>query len=108
MTAFTLETLAELIAARAASTAEKSYTKSLLDAGPSRAAKKMGEEAVETVIAAIEGDRQALISESADLVYHLLVLFQTRGIALSDILAELEKRTVQSGHEEKAQRQKAG
>jgi len=108
MTGFTLETLAGLIAARAASTAEKSYTKSLLDAGPSRAAKKMGEEAVETVIAAIEGDRQALISESADLVYHLLVLFQTRGIALSDILAELEKRTVQSGHEEKAQRQKAG
>jgi len=108
MTGFTLETLAELIAARAASTAEKSYTKSLLDAGPSRAAKKMGEEAVETVIAAIEGDRQALISESADLVYHLMVLFQTCGIALSDVLAELEKRTVQSGHEEKAHRQKAG
>jgi len=108
MTDFTLDTLAALIKARAASTAEKSYTKSLLEAGPSRAAKKMGEEAVETVIAAIEGDRAALISESADLVYHLLVLMETRGIALSDVLAELEKRTVQSGHEEKAQRQKAG
>ncbi len=104
MTAFTLETLASIIASRAASTAEKSYTKSLLEAGPARAAKKMGEEAVETVIAAVEGDRQALICESADLFYHLLVLFQASGITLEEILSELEKRTQQSGHDEKAAR----
>jgi len=104
MTDFTLMDLAEIIAARASSTAVKSYTKSLLEAGPARAAKKMGEEAVEAVIAAVQGDRQALISESADLLYHMLVLFQTSGISLQDVLAELKRRTLQSGHDEKASR----
>jgi phosphoribosyl-ATP pyrophosphohydrolase len=104
MTEFTLKTLAAIIASRATSSAEKSYTKSLLEAGPARAAKKMGEEAVETVIAAIEGDRNALIGESADLFYHLLVLLQASGITLDEVLGELERRTQQSGHEEKAAR----
>jgi phosphoribosyl-ATP pyrophosphohydrolase len=104
MSEFSLKDLAAIIGKRAQSTAEASYTKSLLDAGPARAAKKMGEEAVETVIAAIEGDRKAIVSESADLLYHLLVVLQSRGVPLDDVLNELERRTSQSGHEEKSAR----
>jgi phosphoribosyl-ATP pyrophosphohydrolase len=105
MTSFTLDDLAAIIAARAEATAAKSYTKSLLDAGPARAAKKLGEEAVEVVIAAIEGDNAALTRESADLIYHLLVVLHQRGISLTDICTELEHRTGRSGHAEKAARQ---
>jgi len=105
MTNFTLDTLAEIIAARSHASASTSYTKSLLDAGPARIAKKLGEEAVETVIAAIEGDNQVLTRESADLVYHLLVLLHQRGISLAEVLEELEHRTGRSGHAEKAARQ---
>jgi phosphoribosyl-ATP pyrophosphohydrolase len=101
---FTLDDLADIIAARASSTAEKSYTKSLLDAGPPRAAKKFGEEAVEAVIAAVHQDDQALVAEAADVLYHLLVLLRSRGIALGDVMAELERRTARSGHDEKASR----
>jgi phosphoribosyl-ATP pyrophosphohydrolase len=104
MSQFTLADLAAIIAQRANADAKDSYTKSLLQAGPARAAKKLGEEAVETVIAAIEGDPKALVSESADLLYHLLVVLQVRGVALDDVLTELERRTGQSGHEEKAAR----
>ncbi len=104
MSDFSLKDLAAIIAKRAQSTAEASYTKSLLDGGPARAAKKMGEEAVETVIAAIEGDRKALVSESADLLYHLLVVLQACGVPLEDVLNELQRRTSQSGHEEKSAR----
>ncbi len=87
------------------SSIHESYTKSLLDAGPARAAKKLGEEAVETVIAAVEGDVEALTRESADLLYHLLVVLHQRGISLADVCAELEHRTGRSGHAEKAARQ---
>ncbi len=104
MSQFTLADLAAIIAQRANADAKDSYTKSLLQAGPARAAKKLGEEAVETVIAAIEDEPKALVSESADLLYHLLVVLQTRGVALDDVVAELERRTRQSGHEEKAAR----
>jgi phosphoribosyl-ATP pyrophosphohydrolase len=104
MSDFSLQDLAAIIAERAGASAESSYTKSLLDGGPARAAKKMGEEAIEAVIAAIEGEREALVNESADLLYHLLVVLQSRGIALSEVLAELERRTRRSGHEEKASR----
>jgi phosphoribosyl-ATP pyrophosphohydrolase len=104
MSEFTLEDLATIIAERAGASAAASYTKSLLAGGPARAAKKMGEEAVEAVIAAIEGKHDALVHESADLLYHLLVVLQARGVALSEVLAELEKRTRRSGHEEKASR----
>ena len=75
--AFTLNDLAAVIAQRAGASADSSYTKSLLDAGPPRAAKKFGEEAVEAVIAAIEGDSKALTSEAADVLYHLLVLLRS-------------------------------
>jgi len=104
MTSFTLDDLAAIIAARADASASASYTKSLLEAGPARAAKKLGEEAVEVVIAAIEGDAQALTRESADLLYHLLVVLHQRGLSLSEVCAELEHRTGRSGHAEKAAR----
>ncbi|HEY8007791.1 MAG TPA: phosphoribosyl-ATP diphosphatase [Methylocella sp.] len=105
MTRFTLDDLAAIIAARANASATASYTKSLLDGGPARAAKKLGEEAVETVIAAVQGDAEALTRESADLLYHLLVVLHQRGISLADVCAELEHRTGRSGHAEKAARQ---
>jgi phosphoribosyl-ATP pyrophosphohydrolase len=104
MSEFTLEDLVAIIAERAGASATASYTKSLLEGGPARAAKKMGEEAVEAAIAAVEGKRDALVHESADLLYHLLVVLQSRGISLSEVLAELEQRTRRSGHEEKASR----
>ena len=104
MSRFSLDDLAAIVAARAGSTAEHSYTKSLLEAGPARAAKKFGEEAVEAVIAAIEGDRAGLIKESADVIYHLIVLLRARDISWEEVEKELERRTAQSGHAEKAGR----
>jgi phosphoribosyl-ATP pyrophosphohydrolase len=104
--AFSLEKLAEIIAERARSGGGKSYTKELLEAGVEQCAKKLGEEAVETSLAALTGKPEALVAESADLLYHLLVLLQARGVALSDVLAELERRTARSGLEEKASRGK--
>jgi phosphoribosyl-ATP pyrophosphohydrolase len=71
---------------------------------PVHCAKKFGEEAVETVIAATEGARAPLIAESADVLFHLMVVWKSRGIALSEVMAELERRTAQSGHAEKASR----
>lgn len=101
---FTLESLAKLIAERARTGGERSYTRKLLDAGPEQAAKKLGEEAVETAIAAVSGDKNAVVAESADLLYHLLVVLEARGIALSDVYAELERRTARSGLDEKESR----
>lgn len=102
--AFTLEDLDAFLAERAKASPEESYTAMLLKKGPSHAAKKLGEEAVETVIAAIEGQPRPLIMEGADLLYHLLVVLRARGVALQDVLAELERRTGRSGLEEKASR----
>lgn len=104
LTAFNLSDLAAIIADRAASSAEKSYTRSLLDAGAHRIAKKFGEEAVELALATVDGDDAALTGEAADVLYHLLVILQARGVAIADVLAELEGRTRQSGHQEKASR----
>lgn len=104
MSQFSLDDLAGIIAERTSSSAKSSYTKSLLDAGTERIAKKFGEEAVETIIAAIQGSRDALVGEAADVLYHLLVLLQDAKIPLHDVLAELERRTFQSGLEEKAGR----
>ncbi|MFY9657888.1 MAG: phosphoribosyl-ATP diphosphatase, partial [Methylocystis sp.] len=89
---------------RSEATQEKSYTKSLLAAGAPRIAKKFGEEAIETVIAALGDDKEALTGEIADVLYHLLVLMEARGVALASVLAELERRTTQSGLAEKASR----
>jgi phosphoribosyl-ATP pyrophosphohydrolase len=104
MTPNTLTRLAELIHARRSEAADKSYTRQLLDAGPEKCAKKLGEEAAETIIAAVAGSPESLKAEAADLLYHLLVLLESRGVALADVLAVLEGRMSQSGLEEKAQR----
>jgi phosphoribosyl-ATP pyrophosphohydrolase len=106
MPRFTIHDLAATIDARAASGGEASYTRKLLDKGSEHCAKKMGEEAVETVIAAIGDDRGHLIAESADLLFHLLVLLKSRGITLEEVEAALEQRTGRSGLEEKAARKR--
>jgi phosphoribosyl-ATP pyrophosphohydrolase len=106
MTRFTVHDLAATIDARATASGETSYTRKLLDKGPAHCARKMGEEAVEAVIAAVEGDRDALVSESADLIFHLLVLLKSRGLTLADVEAALAQRTAQSGLEEKAARKR--
>ncbi|MBN9041666.1 MAG: phosphoribosyl-ATP diphosphatase [Rhizobiales bacterium 62-47] len=106
MARFTLHDLAATIDARAASGGESSYTRKLLDKGPEHCAKKLGEEAIETVIATVENDRDHLIAESADLLFHLLVVLKSRGVTLSDVELALEKRTAMSGLEEKAARKR--
>jgi phosphoribosyl-ATP pyrophosphohydrolase len=106
MPRFTVHDLAATIDARAASGGEASYTKTLLEKGAEHCAKKLGEEAVETVIAAVENDRNHLIAESADLLYHLLVLLKARGVSLDEVEAALAQRTSMSGLEEKARRKK--
>ncbi|MHC5306205.1 phosphoribosyl-ATP diphosphatase [Bartonella sp. LJL80] len=104
MTTFNLQTLEDIIAERASATDGSSYTASLVTKGMGRAAKKMGEEAVETVIAALTEDKKHFISESADLLYHLLVMWKIAGIQSDDVMAELARRTAQSGLQEKASR----
>ncbi|MCF3643186.1 phosphoribosyl-ATP diphosphatase [Rhizobium sp. TRM95111] len=105
MTDFSLSDLERIVADRAGAAPEESWTAKLVAAGQGKAAKKLGEEAVETVIAAIAGDRAPLVSESADLLYHLMVVLKIAGIPLEDVMAELERRTGQSGIAEKASRQ---
>jgi phosphoribosyl-ATP pyrophosphohydrolase len=104
MPRFTVHDLAATIDARAASGGEASYTRKLLDKGTEHCAKKLGEEAVETVIASLGNDRDHLIAESADLIFHLLVLLKSKGVSLQDVEAELARRTAISGLEEKASR----
>jgi phosphoribosyl-ATP pyrophosphohydrolase/phosphoribosyl-AMP cyclohydrolase len=87
-----LERLRHTIAARAAERPEGSYTVALLDKGPAKASQKVGEEAVEVVVAANAETPARLASESADLLYHLLVLLESRGVALDDVWSELERR----------------
>jgi phosphoribosyl-ATP pyrophosphohydrolase len=103
---FALENLAEIIARRAEANPENSYTRTLLDKGVARCAKKLGEEVTEAVIAAVAEDDAALRGEAADVLYHLLVLLQARRVPLNDVMAELERRTKQSGLQEKAARLK--
>jgi len=104
MNKFDLNHLQRIIAARAGVGDGSSYTASLVSAGMGRAAKKLGEEAVETVIAAMENDKAALIAESADLLYHLAVVWHMATIEVEDVLGELARRTHQSGLEEKVSR----
>jgi phosphoribosyl-ATP pyrophosphohydrolase len=104
MTDFTLADLERRVAERAQASAAGSYTRALIDKGVAHCAKKMGEEAFETAIAAVQEDKGRLVSEAADLIYHLMVLMQTRGVMLAEIEAELARRTAQSGHAEKASR----
>lgn len=100
----TLEELEARIALRAAASPEESYTAKLIARGMNKAAQKVGEEATEAVIAAVTGDRAELVKESADLLYHLLVVLRAAGIPLGEVMAELDARTAQSGLAEKASR----
>ncbi|WP_375461904.1 phosphoribosyl-ATP diphosphatase [uncultured Enterovirga sp.] len=104
MTSFTLADLERIVASRGASSGDTSYTAKLLAGGPPLAAKKLGEEAVEVVIASLGKDRTALVAEAADLVYHLLVVLRVGGVTLDEVVAELGRRTGQSGVAEKAAR----
>ncbi len=104
MTEDVLQRLAATIRSRRSDEAGKSYTRQLLDAGPQRCAQKVGEEAVETVIAALGNDKGALTREAADLVYHLLVLLESREVPFADVLTELDRRIGTSGLAEKAAR----
>ena len=103
---FSLAELERIVAERGLSGDSGSWTARLFAGGMDKAAKKFGEEAVETVIAAVGGDRQALVSESADLIYHWLVVLALAGVPLAEVIAELERRTGQSGLAEKASRAK--
>jgi phosphoribosyl-ATP pyrophosphohydrolase len=94
------------IEARKKAKPDKSYTAKLFAMGRARIAQKVGEEATEAVIAAVSGSKEALIEESADVLYHLMVLWAERGLALADIWAELEDRTSMSGIKEKKTRAK--
>lgn len=105
MSDFTLTDLERIVADRAKASPEESWTAKLVAAGQAKAAKKLGEEAVETVIAAVAQERPELVGESADLLYHLMVVLNIAGIPLQDVLDELQRRTVQSGLQEKANRQ---
>jgi len=97
------ERLAAVVEARKGADAATSYTAQLL-ADPVRAAKKLGEEAVETVIAAAQGDKAGVASESADLIYHWLVALAAADVSLDEVAARLEAREGTSGLVEKAAR----
>ncbi len=99
-----LDRLFEVIASRKGSDPASSYTAKLLSKGVSASAQKLGEEAVETVLAATSGDRKGAISESADLLYHWLVLLAALDLDPADVYAELERREGRSGLDEKASR----
>jgi phosphoribosyl-ATP pyrophosphohydrolase len=104
MTQFTLADLEQRVRERAKASETDSYTRALIDKGVSHCAKKMGEEAFETALAAVQDDKSRVIAETADLLYHLMVLLTARGVTLAEVEAELAKRTAQSGHAEKASR----
>lgn len=104
MSSFSLHDLEEIIAARASATDGSSWTAKLVAGGMQKAGKKFGEEAFETLIAALSEDDAALVGESADLLYHWLVLLHMRNIPLQAVLDELQGRTAQSGLAEKAAR----
>jgi phosphoribosyl-ATP pyrophosphohydrolase len=99
-----LARLAATIEARRDAALDTSWTARLLSKGPEKCAEKFGEEAVEAVIEAVRGDRDALTREAADVLYHLLVMLAARDVGLADVLAELERREGRSGIDEKAAR----
>jgi phosphoribosyl-ATP pyrophosphohydrolase len=99
-----IDRLFATVAARKGSDPGQSYTAKLLAAGVEKCAKKFGEEATETVIAAIQKDKTELAKESADVLYHLLVLWAASGITPEDVYAVLKAREAMSGLEEKASR----
>ncbi|HYA07570.1 MAG TPA: phosphoribosyl-ATP diphosphatase [Xanthobacteraceae bacterium] len=104
MERLTLHDLEKRVNDRARETADVSYTRKLLDRGVAHCAKKLGEEAVEAALAAVGEDKNRMIAEAADVLYHLLVVLHARGISLDEVEAELGARTRQSGLDEKAAR----
>ncbi|MBY4592743.1 MULTISPECIES: phosphoribosyl-ATP diphosphatase [Rhizobium] len=105
MSGFSLSDLESIVAERSTASPEQSWTAKLVAAGQPKAAKKLGEEAIEAVMAAVTGDRENLTYEAADVLYHLLVVLKIAEIPLENVMAELERRTAQSGLKEKAGRQ---
>ncbi|MEL7445206.1 MAG: phosphoribosyl-ATP diphosphatase [Pseudomonadota bacterium] len=99
-----LQRLEKTIAGRAGASPEESYVAKLNAKGLPKIAQKVGEEATETLIAALSGSDEDLVGESADLIFHLLVLLQAKGVSLDQIMAELDRREGVSGLEEKASR----
>lgn len=100
----TLDRLAALIASRRAAISDTSYTRQLLDGGAEKCARKFGEEAIEAVLAGVGSDDTALKNEAADVLYHLLVLLECKGVALSDVMMTLDARMGTSGLDEKKRR----
>ena len=101
---FSLAQLNERIGERSGASPDESYTARLLRDGPDRCARKFGEEAVELIVSAVSRDKEGLTGEAADVLYHLLVLLKSSDVTLETVMAELERRTAQSGLEEKASR----
>lgn len=101
---FTLEELDAIVARRASADAAESYTRSLLESGPRRCAKKLAEEGVEAALACAAGDSAEVTQEAADVLYHLLVVLRVSDVPLGDVMDVLEKRTGRSGLAEKASR----
>jgi phosphoribosyl-ATP pyrophosphohydrolase len=100
----TLSRLEAVIAQRRGADPESSYVAKLNARGVPVIARKLGEEAVETVIAALSGSREELVGEAADVLFHLLVLLNAKGVPLAEVLAELDRREGTSGIDEKASR----
>lgn len=100
----TLEELEKIVATRASASPDESWTAKLMAKGPEKVAEKFGEEAIEALIEAVKGDKNGLTSEAADVLFHLLVMLQSRGVTVADVMAELANRQSQSGLQEKASR----
>lgn len=99
-----LHELAATIDARKTADPNSSWTAKLLAKGPEKCAEKFGEEAIEAIIEAVKGDRDGMVSEGADVLYHFLVMLAARDVALDDVLSELARRQGLSGIDEKASR----
>ena len=104
MTNFTLSKLETIIADRASSGDASSWTAKLVGQGLPKATEKLGEEAIETIVAALSQGNEETQNETADLLYHLLVVLHIKGVSVEDVMSELERRTSQSGIAEKAAR----
>ncbi|MFT5259598.1 MAG: phosphoribosyl-ATP pyrophosphohydrolase [Saprospiraceae bacterium] len=107
MTDSILPALDDVIEQRKGQSADESYVASLLAEGLEKIQKKIGEEAIETILAAENGDDKSLVSEVSDLWFHTLVLLSSRGLSSQDVLKELERRFGLSGLEEKASRRRS-
>ncbi|MDO6586484.1 phosphoribosyl-ATP diphosphatase [Salipiger sp. 1_MG-2023] len=100
----TLEDLEQIVARRSEASPDESWTAKLLAKGPEKCAEKFGEEAIEAIIEAVKGDREKLASETADVLFHLLVMLKARDVPLSDVMTVLADRQGRSGIAEKAAR----